>query len=87
MGYKISKSVLNSKNFIPELKLYNDYIEKVDSTVSDSRHIYFDLDSPICTQDPFELCHNVTRNFKMSSIDKFVDLCKLSYEILTEKNF
>lgn len=87
LGHTISKTVLNSNFFIPELKLYNDYIETLDLKVQDSRHILFDIEAPICTQDPLELCHNVTRNFKMSSIEKFVDLCKLSFVLLKERKF
>lgn len=89
LGYTVSKSVfdLQKKKFIPELKPYNDYIETIDVEEVDSRDCLFDLVAPLCTQDPFELCHNVTRNFKMSSIHKFVDLCKLSKNILNEKKF
>lgn len=89
LGYKVSKSIfdIEKKNFQPELKLYNDYIETLDLEVVDTRHILLDIEAPLCTQDPFELCHNVTRNFKVSSLQKFVDLCKLSKDILADRNF
>lgn len=43
------------------------------------------VETPICVQDPFELNHNVTKAMKESTLEEFVSLCKLAFDILSTK--
>lgn len=42
--------------------------------------------TPICVQDCFELCRNVTRAVRQQEFDEFVDLCNQGVKVLSENN-
>ncbi|XP_048518939.1 uncharacterized protein LOC109544405 isoform X3 [Dendroctonus ponderosae] len=45
---------------------------------------FFRSNSPMCIQDPFDLSHNLTKAVHKTTLIKFQEMCKLSYEYLKQ---
>lgn len=45
----------------------------------------FAYEKDMVVQDPLELCHNVAKGVRYSSLERFVTYCRLTADVLRQK--
>lgn len=87
LGIPISKSSFKYKNeTLPNsMKHYLEYMKTVDLNKADPLVDLFAFDKDMVVQDPLELCHNVAKGVRYSSLERFVSYCRLTAEQLRQK--
>lgn len=67
------------------MKRYLDYMKSVKLSSADPLVDLFAYEKDMVVQDPLELCHNVAKGIRYSSLERFVSYCRMTVEVLRNK--
>jgi predicted nucleotidyltransferase len=68
-----------------EFERFKTYMAKVDLDEADEVEDLFSNRKPFVIQDPFELCHNVSKGVHLSKLNKIINFMRQSHEILSAR--
>lgn len=89
LGVALPKSSFEPANIpkLPvELNRYKSYMMTIDMNAADEVKDLFAINSPLVLQDPFELIHNCGKGVPKARLNRIIELCRHSHNLLLYKN-
>lgn len=75
----------NEQQLPPTFERFKNYMATVDLDEADEVEDLFSNHKPLVIQDPFELCHNVSKGVQLPKLKKLVSFMRQSYEIVSQR--
>lgn len=75
----------NHEQLPTSMKRYLTYMKTLNLSQADPLVDLFAYEKDMVVQDPLELCHNVAKGVRFSSLERFVSYCRLTADILKHK--
>lgn len=88
-GTPVDKSVFDhgkEESLQPTFERFATYMSKIDLDEADEVEDLFSNHKPMVIQDPFELCHNVSKGIQAQKLKKIVNYMRHTLELLSQRH-